>query len=114
MTLTIDKMLAAMREMKAMEPVRPRLRIEYSHMALKETTERLFPESKNRSKRILKKLLKRHGGMYRKQPVMIRLGDTIYAHPSFRSQLEAQFKKETNDVQMHANPQNPLVRSTWL
>jgi hypothetical protein len=44
---------------------------------------------------------------------MWRLGDTIYAHPSFRSQLEAQFK-ETKRVQMQSAYENPILRQTWL
>jgi hypothetical protein len=55
----------------------PSLKIVLTPCALKETTERLFPESKNRSKRIRKKLIKRHGGEFRRRPAMWRIGDTI-------------------------------------
>jgi hypothetical protein len=94
--LTVDKLKAAMSELSGLRPP-PRTEIVLSVHALETTTERLFPESKNRSKRIHKKLVKRFGGEFHKRLAMWRLGDTIYAHPSFRSQLEAQFK-ETKDA----------------
>jgi len=100
--LTEDRLLAAIREMKAklaaIPPSPPRTQIVFSIHAVDKTTERLFPASKNRSKRIHKKLVKRFGGEFRRRPAMWRIGDTIYAHPSFRSQLEASFKKETSDA----------------
>lgn len=65
------------------------LRILYSPFALKETTERLFPESRHRSRRIHKKLVKRHGGEFRKVPCMWRVGAEIIAHPSYAAQLKA-------------------------
>ena len=56
---------------------------------LKETEERLFPVSKNRSKRIHKKLVKRFGGEYRKVPVMYWLGPhTLVAHPTIAATLK--------------------------
>ncbi len=55
---------------------------------LEETDKRLFPVSKNRSKRIHKKLLKRFGGEFRKAPAVFRSGDTIYLHPSRKADLE--------------------------
>ena len=64
------------------------MRMIFDHNALENTTEQLFPLSKNRSQRILKKLVKRHGGMFRKKPVMWRVGNVIYAHPSFKAELE--------------------------
>ena len=65
------------------------LRIIFDTYALEATTERLFPESRHRSKRILKKLRIRIGSEYRMQPCMWRHRDTIFAHPSLRAQLEA-------------------------
>ena len=65
------------------------LRIVFDTYALEATTERLFPESRHRSKRILKKLRIRIGSEYRMQPCMWRHRDTIFAHPSLRAQLEA-------------------------
>lgn len=65
------------------------LRIIYSSNALEDTEERLFPVSKNRSARIRKKLIKRYGGEFRKRPCMWRVGDVLYAHPSFKAQINA-------------------------
>ena len=110
--LTVEKLKAAMGELRGLAPPLS-LKIVLTPCALKETTERLFPESKNRSKRIRKKLIKRPGGEFRRRPAMWRFGDMIYAHPAFRSQLEAQFK-ETNRVQMQSAYENPILRQTWL
>lgn len=58
--------------------------------ALEKTTERLFPVSRHRSKRIHKKLIKRHGGEFRMQPAMWRIGqDTIICHPAIYAQAKA-------------------------
>jgi hypothetical protein len=57
------------------------IRLICSHMALKDGDVRLFPESKNRSKRIHKKLVKRFGGEFKKVPAIYRMGDTLVAHP---------------------------------
>lgn len=63
-----------------------------SEAALKETDVRLFPESKNRSARIRKKLIKRFGGEFRKVPCIYRRGDKLVAHPSLYYQLREQLK----------------------
>lgn len=56
---------------------------------LEDSEERLFPYSRHRSARVLKKLIKRHGGEYRKKPAMYRLGDgMIICHPSLYRQIE--------------------------
>lgn len=66
------------------------VRIIYDPRALEETTERLFPASRHRSKRIHKKLVQRFGAEFRKVPCMWRTsGGTIIAHPSFKPRLEA-------------------------
>lgn len=89
------------------------LRITFDSYALKDTDERLFPVSKNRSRRIHKKLVKRHGGEFRRVPAIWNVNGQIVAHPSFRSQLEAK-TKETNRVQVHPYDENPILRPTWL
>lgn len=63
------------------------LRIVWSDLALEDSSERLFPASRHRSKRIHKKLVKRFGGEFRRVPAMWRYGNMIVAHPSFRAQL---------------------------
>lgn len=89
MILTIETLLDAMRKVKEIETATPfgSLRVIEAHSALAETTERLFPESRHRSARILKKLIKRHGGEFRKEPAVFRVGDTIYAHPAHYREL---------------------------
>jgi hypothetical protein len=89
MTLTMESFNEAIRLVKNLGPVIPEVRIVFDHYALKDTDVRLFPASRHRSRRIHKKLVKRHGGEFRKQPCMWQLGDTIIAHPSYRAQLEA-------------------------
>lgn len=64
------------------------LQIYWDMNALEESDERLFPASKHRSKRILKKLKKRFGGEFRKVPCIWKMGDKIFAHPSFKAKLE--------------------------
>ena len=58
--------------------------------ALKETRERLFPESRHRSARVKKKLINRFGGEFRMEPCLFRLADgTIIAHPALYRQVVA-------------------------
>lgn len=75
------------------------LKIIFTAYALEVTKERLFPESKHRSKRVHKKLLKRFGGEFRKVPCMWRKGDTVYAHPTYEAQLRtATFNESVRDI----------------
>lgn len=62
--------------------------IYFTETVLEKTTERLFPESKNRSKRILKKLIKRFGGEYRMKPAIFKIDGKLYCHPANRAALE--------------------------
>lgn len=55
---------------------------------LEKTEVRLFPESRHRSKRTLKKLIKRFGGEYRKVPAIFKSGDTIFMHPEQYQRFE--------------------------
>ena len=75
------------------------MRIIYDSNALKATTERLFPESRHRSARIRKKLIKRFGGEFYQQPCIWRAGDTIIAHPVYRAEIEAAFR--ASDASAH-------------
>lgn len=105
MTLTVETLREAMRAMEAVEPDPGPFPLvmmpsEYGHLlapfygtvveksALIETRERNFPYSKHRSKRILKKLCKRHGGEYRMAPAAYRVGDRIIAHPAILADIE--------------------------
>jgi hypothetical protein len=58
------------------------LRVICTPQALKDSDVRLFPISKNRSRRIHKKLVKRFGGEFKKVPAIYKAGDTLYAHPN--------------------------------
>jgi hypothetical protein len=64
--------------------------IYYSHHALKDSEERLFPFSKHRSKRIHKKLLKRFGGEFKKIPAIFKTPNGFIAHPFLKSEIERQ------------------------
>lgn len=90
-TLTVHAVEAAMRSLPNLMPPRLRMKIIYSDHALETTKERLFPESKHRSARIRKKLIKRFGGEYRQKPAMWLFDDALIAHPSFRPRLESAF-----------------------
>jgi hypothetical protein len=59
-----------------------------SDHALKETTERLFPASRHRSKRLHKKLLKRFGGEFRKVPVIWKTPHSLIMHPALYAQMK--------------------------
>jgi hypothetical protein len=71
------------------------LQIVFTPAALEQTEERLFPASKNRSKRIHKKLVKRFGGEFRMKPTMwlYRRAGVVYVHPALRADLEAQMRE---------------------
>lgn len=64
------------------------MKIIYDLNALENTNERLFPASKNRSARILKKLIKRFGGEFKKQPVIFKIGNKFIAHPIYKHRIE--------------------------
>lgn len=56
--------------------------------ALAETTGRKFPASRNRSKRIHKKLVKRHGGEFWKKPAAFKLPNgAILIHPTLYAEV---------------------------
>lgn len=64
------------------------LKIIISELCLKDTEERLFPASKNRSARIRKKLVKRFGGEFRKEPCIYQTPQGIIMHPSLKAALD--------------------------
>lgn len=68
------------------------LQIIYSTSALEATKERRFPVSRHRSARVRKKLIKRFGSEFVMVPAMWKAGDKIYAHPSFKPQIDAATK----------------------
>lgn len=83
--LTIDKLYAAMRLVQDIERATPlaSIPVHFSDHVLKEGTERLFPESRHRSARIHKKLVKRHGGEFQRVPAIYKTPFGYVAHKSF-------------------------------
>jgi hypothetical protein len=61
--------------------------------ALKESDERLFPPSRNRSKRIHKKLVKRFGGEYRKVPAIWQCASGLFVHPTMYEELKQELAR---------------------
>ena len=59
---------------------------------LQDTTERLFHISRHRSARIHKKLIRRFGGVYRKEPAMFKSGNTIICHPAIYNEVKRQIR----------------------
>lgn len=97
MVLTVDKLIAAGNLLTHLSPV-AMPRIVFTVAALREGSYRLFPESRHRSKRIKKKLIKHYGGEFRKVPCMYRIGDVIYAHPDFKQRIEANLPLRENNA----------------
>lgn len=94
---TAAEMISSFRAlMRDIPPAPPEIRITLSAVA--ETTVRLFPESKHRSARIRKKLIKRHGGEFRREPTAYRIGNTIYMHPTLEAALRAATGEGSRDV----------------
>ncbi|MBX9594224.1 MAG: hypothetical protein K2X46_07675 [Roseomonas sp.] len=63
------------------------MQITVSHYAMKDGTERLFPESRHRSRRIRKKLLRRFGGEFRKVPCIWQTPTGFIVHPALYAEL---------------------------
>lgn len=67
--------------------------------ALKDSERRLFPESKHRSKRIRKKLIKRHGGEFQKVPAIYQIRnahgfvESVIMHPDNVAALKQEIAK---------------------
>lgn len=87
-----------------------------SQFALKDTDERLFPTSKNRSPRIHKKLVKRFGSEFKKVPAIWQVGDRLVVHPALMHtvrQAIANSRREpsiTNDYGISLSPMPESVR----
>lgn len=56
--------------------------------ATEDTDERMFPESRHRSKRLLKKLLKRFGHEYRQRPAVFETDEAIMVHPALANEYQ--------------------------
>lgn len=93
-------------EAKLCTPFAPSKMIYSMHALVDDETRRNFPVSKNRSKRIHKKLVKRFGGEFKKKPAILQLSEgdykTIVAHPSFRQGLEEKMRSYTDKSILNA------------
>lgn len=75
------------------------VKIIVNEYALEDTDVRLFPESKHRSARIRKKLIKRFGGEFRKRPCIWKLGDGSFVmHPVMKAKLDAALRPEADNA----------------
>lgn len=74
------------------------MRIIQDANCLADTTVRNFPESRHRSARVHKKLVKRFNGEFRKEPAIFKFGGCFVMHPS----LYAEFKRQC-DAQKRGN-----------
>lgn len=100
MALTMEKLMAAAALIREVErstrqPIYPvpfnGIEVICDQNCLADTTERTFPVSKNRSKRIHKKLVKRYGGEFKKVPAMFQIQGRIFAHPVRYAELKRHF-----------------------
>lgn len=66
----------------------PGMRVISDSNCLQDTNVRAFPVSRHRSARVHKKLIKRFGGEYRKEPAMFRAGNVIIAHPALYNEVK--------------------------
>jgi hypothetical protein len=66
-----------------------------SELAVEDSDERLFPFSKNRSRRIHKKLVRRFGGEFRKKPCAYQMDRQIVMHPALYAQMKLREDVET-------------------
>jgi hypothetical protein len=106
-TLTIDTLYAAMDKGSRLVMLPPSNIIVSEH-ALKDSDERLFPESKNRSRRIHKKLVKRFGGVFRKVPCSYQTPQGIIMHPAMYAEFQAEMERRTQHSVESALLGNPI------
>ena len=112
MALTMEKMQVAINLVKEIErsiggPIYPTpfngMQVISDPNCLADSTERNFPDSKNRSKRIRKKLIKRFGSEFKKVPTMYQIQGRIIAHPVRYAELKRQFTPAANLQTSSAN-----------
>lgn len=106
-TLTIDKLRATMKMLRSV-PKLPPANIIVSEHALKDSDQRLFPESKHRSPRIHKKLVKRFGGVFRKVPCIYHTPQGIIMHPAMYAEFQAEMERRAQNSVESALLGNPI------
>lgn len=75
---------------------------------------RLFPESRHRSRRIYKKLMKRHGAEFKERPAMYLFnepmrGECLFVHPALKDELLVAVSASRAIEQAKKAPQNPAI-----
>ena len=79
-----------------------------SEHALEDSDQRNFPTSRHRSARVHKKLVKRHGGEFRKVGCAYKIGGKIVMHPN----VYADFQKAMAD-KLKASTENLFYGSLY-
>lgn len=95
-TLTLEKLRTIQKKLADLPQPMP-LTILVSEHALKDSDIRLFPESRHRSRRIHKKLVKRHGGVFRKVPCIFKTPESIIMHPTLYREFQAEMARQVNE-----------------
>lgn len=95
-SFTVDKLRTIQKRLADLAPAIP-LTILVSEHALKDSDIRLFPESRHRSRRIHKKLVKRHGGVFRKVPCIFKTPESIIMHPTLYREFQAEMARQVNE-----------------
>lgn len=95
--VTIATLRAAQKKLVALPQPSP-LKIMVSALALKDSDVRLFPASKHRSRRIHKKLIKRHGGEFLKVPCILKTPEVIIMHPTLYHQFQAEMVRRQDKM----------------
>jgi hypothetical protein len=80
-----------------------------SEHALEDNDQRNFPASRHRSARVHKKLVKRHGGEFRKVGCAYKIGGKIVMHPNVYAQLQ-----ERMAAKLKASAENLFYGSPYL
>lgn len=100
MAMTVEKLMHAVALVRDIErhtraPIVPvpfnGLEVICDPNCLADTKERTFPVSRHRSRRVHKKLVKRFGGEFRKEPAMFQIMGRIVAHPVRYAELRRMF-----------------------
>jgi hypothetical protein len=81
-----------------------------SPFALKDSDVRLFPESKNRSARILKKLVKRFGGEFKKVPAIWQIEDRLIVHPALMHTVRQAIAESRKELRLPIHTMSVSLR----
>lgn len=91
---TFEKLMAMTRKVKAFG-LAPEFHV--TPMATKDG-ERFFAESRHRSKRVEKKLVKRYGGAHRQIPAIYKVGNKMLIHPALWAEVRAKTDVRLRDT----------------